>query len=308
MVQNVNDFIKQSAEDFYRSIEQSQLRDAEDNPADLGLHENEIKGQLIRDTVLTHEMVLRAINRACDFFGIPVVQVIKKGFVGELSRDPSTYSDDVFYFNRKQLMEELGIKGEDSLTLVYAHECVHRILQRLPNKDPWIAELACDSFAAIMAGYKGIDVNQFKESVCHREGTDIHPTGFLRGDFIEFFYDYGMNLKNNGMPCSFSMCWDAINNHVKDRLQDIIKARSETTIIENKYDYEGLNLFVNDLDWNLKQARICQEKAASLRNEASKKFEKGDVSNGKDLIKLAEQYESKAKDYLDSASLCTNKK
>ena len=38
MVQNVNDFIKQSAEDFSRSIEQSQLRDAEDNPADLGLH------------------------------------------------------------------------------------------------------------------------------------------------------------------------------------------------------------------------------------------------------------------------------
>lgn len=285
-------------------LEAENIQEIHNAPTELGLHERDISGQLIRDVTLPHEMVHRAIERACGFFGIPVVPTIKSSFVGESNFDVKTLNDDVFLFNRRQLMD-MGIKGEDSLTLVYAHECAHRILQLFPKCDPWIEELACDFFAAVLAGIEGIDTTQFKESLCHGEGTDIHPTGVLRGEFVDFAKFFVEKIKKNGIACTFTLCLDTFNKHVAERLQEILKYRSETKVVEGIYNYDGINLFVNDQEWNLKQARINQEKADSLRNEAKQEIVKGNVSHANDLNKSAEQYESKAKDYRDSASQCS---
>jgi len=304
MSNNIENFQNHLNETTPIPLEQESIQKVNDLPTDLGLHENEIHGQLIRDVILPQEMVHRSIERACDFFGIPIVPTIKASFVGEGNFDIRTLTDDVFLFNRKQLMN-MGIKGEDSLTLVYAHECAHRILQLFPKCDPWIEELACDFFAAVLAGIEGIDATQFKEALCYDEGTDIHPAGFLRGEFIEFARSFAENIKNNGIACTFALCLDAFNKHVREHIQDIMKARSVTTIVEGTYNYDGLNLFVNDQEWNLKQSRINQEKADNLRNEARQEIAKGNISHAKDLNKSAEQYESKAKDYRDSASQCT---
>lgn len=82
--------------------------------------------------VFTDEMVLNAVHRACDFFDIPEVPVINAEGTCMWPNGTTTYEDDVFGFNREQL-QELGVSGEDSLTLIYTHECAHRTLQGFHN-------------------------------------------------------------------------------------------------------------------------------------------------------------------------------
>ena len=102
------------------------------------------------DAELPDEMVVNAVKRACDFFGLPMPEIKYANGVCVWPNDTRTYDDDEFGFNREQLMS-LGISGEDSLTLIYTHECAHRTLQGAYN-DAWEEELACDFFAGVHAG------------------------------------------------------------------------------------------------------------------------------------------------------------
>ena len=108
---------------------------------------------------LSDDMVMSAVHRACDFFGIPEVPVINAQGTCVWPNDSSTYDDDVLGFNREQLMG-LGVGGEDSLTLIYTHECAHRTLQSTYTDD-WEEELACDFFAGVHAGMKGMNIDNF---------------------------------------------------------------------------------------------------------------------------------------------------
>ena len=112
------------------------------------------------------EMVLAAITRACDFFGMSdSAPVIYGESVGVYNGNTSTLDDDVFCFNRMQLMS-MGVCGEDSLTLVYTHECAHRALQQMSYTiDPWHEELACDFFAGVNAGMNNMDITNFQNAL-----------------------------------------------------------------------------------------------------------------------------------------------
>ena len=124
------------------------------------------------DFLLPDEMVAGAIRRACDFFCLPASTFIDNTSVCVWPNDADTVFDDVFGFNREQMMD-MGITGEDSLTLVYTHECAHRMLQGddtlLTDKEQ---ELACDFFAGVHAGIEHIDALPLMEALEDTEGGE----------------------------------------------------------------------------------------------------------------------------------------
>ena len=167
------------------------------------------------DRILPDEMVVNAVHRACDFFGIPEAPVINAHGACVWPNDTTTYNDDVFGFNRDQLMA-LGISGEDSLTLIYTHECAHRALQGAYN-DAWEEELACDFFAGIHAGIKEMGIDNFEASLGSTSGGETHPNGALRADFIEYGKQVALDMKARGIEPTFDSCLERLNQHIEER-------------------------------------------------------------------------------------------
>lgn len=185
----------------------------------------------INDAILPDEMVVNAVHRACDFFGIPEVPVINAHGACVWPNDTSTYDDDVFGFNREQLMS-LGISGEDSLTLIYTHECAHRTLQGAYN-DAWEEELACDYFAGIHAGIKGINIDNFEASLGATTGGDTHPNGALRADFIEYGKQVALEMQARGIELTYDGCLERLNQHILEK---------EGLITEYRERFDALNI------------------------------------------------------------------
>lgn len=179
----------------------------------------------IYDYALSDEMVLSAVTRACDFFGIPEVPVVDAQSTRLWPNDPTTYDDDVLGFNRDQLVAS-GITGEDSLTLIYTHECAHRVLQDVYTDD-WEEELACDFFAGVHAGMRGINMNNFEAATGNSEGTISHPAGALRADFIEFGKQIVQELKDRGVEVTFENCLNRFNEHLSDKDELITEYRAQ---------------------------------------------------------------------------------
>lgn len=214
----------------------------------------------IHDMTLPDEMVLSAVTRACEFFGIPEVPVVNAQGTCVWPNDSTTYEDDVFGFNREQLMS-LGISGEDSLTLIYTHECAHRTLQSTYTDD-WEEELACDFFAGIHAGLKGMNIDNFEASLGQTPGGDTHPNGALRAEFIEYGKQVAEEMQARGVEVTYEGCIARLNQHLeeKDGLIDEYRER----FCSNGLIEDG-NAFVNkgvkgatmaDVEWYEHQARI----------------------------------------------------
>lgn len=169
--------------------------------------------KIIHDISLPDEMVQRAVTRACEFFGIPEVPVVNAHGACVWPNDPTTYEDDVFGFNREQLMS-LGVRGEDSLTLIYTHECAHRTLQSTYT-DGWEEELACDFFAGVHAGMKGMNLDNFEASLGQTPGGDSHPNGALRADFIEYGKHIAEEMQARGVEVTYEGCIARLNQHLE---------------------------------------------------------------------------------------------
>ena len=177
----------------------------------------------MEDVILPDEMVINAVTRACDFFDIPEIPVINAEGTCVWPNDTSTYDDDVFGFNRDELMY-LGVTGEDSLTLIYTHECAHRALQGAYN-DSWEEELACDFFAGLHAGIKGINLDNFEASLGATQGGDSHPNGALRADFVEFGQQVAQEMQERGIEPTFDNCLERLNQHLEEKGELIAEYR-----------------------------------------------------------------------------------
>ena len=176
----------------------------------------EEKGGLINnDFLLTDEMVLGAVKRACDFINLPEVPVIYANGTCVWPNNTTTYADDVFGFNRAQLME-MGISSEDSLTLIYTHECVHRKLQGVYN-DSWEEELVCDFFAGVHAGLRDINIDNFEAALGATTGGASHPVGALRAEFIEFGKQIADEMQDRGIEVTFERCLERLNQHLVEK-------------------------------------------------------------------------------------------
>lgn len=214
----------------------------------------------INDNTLPDEMVLNAVTRACDFFGIPEVPVVNAQGTCEWPNDPTTYDDDVLGFNREQLMS-LGVSGEDSLTLIYTHECAHRTLQSTYTDD-WEEELACDFFAGVHAGMKGMNIDNFEASLGQTSGGNSHPNGALRADFIEYGKQIAEDMQARGIEVTYEGCIARLNQHLEDKsgLIDEYRERFCSNAIadnDNPAHSKGVKgATMADVEWYEHQARI----------------------------------------------------
>lgn len=237
------------------------------------------------DAMLPDEMVVSAVTKACDFFGIPEVPVINAEGTCVWPNDSSTYDDDVFGFNREQLME-LGVSGEDSLTLIYTHECAHRTLQGAFN-DSWEEELACDFFAGVHAGMKGMSIDNFEASLGQLPGSDSHPNGALRADFIEFGQQVAQEMHDRHIEPTYENCLARLNYHLEDKGGLIAEYRERFGVeVDNSAIYIGKTESITDAsheDDNFEALHMDDSKGltAADRNSA--------ISNAKIKIGQAEQ-------------------
>lgn len=167
------------------------------------------------DFLLTDEMVLSAVTRSCDFFNLPEVPVIHADGTCVWPNDTTTYADDVLGFNRAQLMK-MGISGEDSLTLIYTHECAHRTLQGAYN-DSWDEELACDFFAGVHAGLRDINIDNFEAALGATAGGASHPAGALRAEFIEFGKQIADEMQERGIEVTYEGYLERLNQHLEEK-------------------------------------------------------------------------------------------
>lgn len=220
----------------------------------------------INDVVLPDEMVVNAVTRACDFFGIPEVPIINAQGVCVWPNESDTLNDDVFGFNREQLMN-LGISGEDSLTLIYTHECAHRTLQGAYN-DSWEEELACDFFAGIHAGLDDINIDNFEAALGSTPGGDTHPNGALRANFIEYGQQVAQELSARGIEPTFDNCLARLNEHIEEKGGLITEYRAQFESMPSDaasaladgsdihFTGEAKNATMADVEWYEHQARI----------------------------------------------------
>lgn len=220
----------------------------------------------INDDVISDDMVLRSVTRACDFFGIPEAPVIDAQGTCVWPNDPSTYDDDVFGFNRQQLMD-LGVSGEDSLTLIYTHECAHRALQS-SYTDDWEEELACDFFGGVHAGMKGLNLDNFEASLGQTEGSDSHPNGALRAEFIEYGKQVAKEMQDRGVEITFKGCIARLNQHLEEKEGLINEYRERfcsNALADNNGPHSSDDAYINkgvknatmaDVEYYEHQARI----------------------------------------------------
>lgn len=202
----------------------------------------------INDTALPDNMVLSAVQQACNFFGIPEVPVVNAQGTCVWSNDPSTYDDDVLGFNREELMS-MGISGEDSLALVYTHECAHRTLQDVFTDD-WEEELACDFFAGVHAGMRGINMANFEAATGDTSGSASHPSGALRADFIEYGREIAKEMMDRGVEVTYEGCIARLNEHLQDKDELITEYRAHVLSDET----EGMERHPNK---GIKGYKVC---------------------------------------------------
>lgn len=143
---------------------------------------------------LSKEDIKKAIQSACDFFGIPeplvAYDISNSRFAGTMfvNLDPTTFGDDILCYNMKELAS-LGIGSKDAFSLIMTHECAHRFLQNVSFEGPysgsWQHELAADFLMGCRAGLQGMSqIQRVMDGLSKTGGSKTHPKGFLRSDFI----------------------------------------------------------------------------------------------------------------------------
>lgn len=256
------------------------------------------------DFLLPDEMVAGAIRRACDFFCLPASTFIDNTSVCVWPNDADTVFDDVFGFNREQMMD-MGITGEDSLTLVYTHECAHRMLQGddtlLTDKEQ---ELACDFFAGVHAGIEHIDALPLMEALEDTEGGDTHPSGELRAEFIRYGKEMADEMMKQDVPITFEACMERFQSFLSEH--PINDEFCERFTSGNESYSHGEQLSFGS-GWTKDE---YVEKAENCYKEADYYFDKAerseDLSEKKHNLKEAEKWKQRGDEYMQKAKYAEN--
>lgn len=157
---------------------------------------------------LSEKEIMDAIGSACEFFGISYPAFVQDlsnlrfGCTMFLNVDPTSYEDDILYYNMKELAQ-LHVGTKEAFSLIMTHECAHRVLQATnfkgPNNGSWKHELAADYFMGIRAGMQNMrGVAAVKDGLGKTEGSKSHPAGFLRAGFINAGMAWGQTKQLTG--------------------------------------------------------------------------------------------------------------
>ena len=188
------------------------------------------------DFSLPNDMVISAVNSASDFFGLPYPEITYSESTCEMPNDISSYNDDVIGIARSQMIE-IGIYGEDALCLVMTHECCHRALQSYDNMDSWEQELACDYFAGVRAVMQNMETSHFEDVLINLQGSETHPIGNLRVDFVEYGMQVAHKLIDDGIQPTFKNCLEHFNQHLIEEKESIAEQKDDV-LFENSREQE----------------------------------------------------------------------
>ena len=159
---------------------------------------------------LSNDQILYAINSACEYFHIPYPVLTrdltnqKGGYTMFTNYDPKSYGDDVICYNIHELAN-LNVGTLDAFSLIMTHEAAHRALQGVrfegPNNGCWQSELAADFLMGTRAGFFDIkSIGNVIEGLRNTGGSNDHPKGWLRANFIRHGVEVALQLKKTGLP------------------------------------------------------------------------------------------------------------
>lgn len=145
---------------------------------------------------ITEDECVKGIQTACDFFGIPMPNVIKDltnnpgGATFVEPHSPDCLTDDVLCYDLRQL-KRLGVNNYIGFTAVITHECAHRFFQNrlLPGPDfgQREGELVADYFMGVRASLEGMDITTVVNELARQStGSGTHPTGRLRWEYATY--------------------------------------------------------------------------------------------------------------------------
>lgn len=259
------------------------------------LQEVQAEVQATYDFLLPDEMVLEAVHNACAFFDLPEVLIVNSEGVCVWPNSAETFSDDVFGFSRSQMME-MGIRGEDSLTLVYTHECAHRALQDYEGIEGKSEELACDFFAGVHASIADIDTERLSDALGQTIESDTHPAGELRVEAIEYGRSVAEELASQGIPLTFENCMERFEEFLAEHPADAedsfvprAEAFADPVSFGSAYSKEE---YVNKAENCYKEADIYTDKA----NRSESSFDvKHNLDEAKKWRQRGDEYMRKAK-------------
>ena len=251
------------------------------------LQETQMVIQENNDILLPDAMVNDAVSRACDFFGLPAAPILDNADVCIWPGDISTVSDDVFGFSREQLMN-MGISGEDSLTLVYTHECAHRVLQDNEELSGKEKELACDFFAGVHAGMDGMDTKLLVNALGESNESESHPAGELRAEIIEYGQNYAQSMLDKGLLITFDGSMEAFHEFLTEHADSMEIAEPKeyghgesisfgSAYSADEYEAKAENCYKEERHYMDKAARCDNpDDARHNLNEAKKWRQRGD--------------------------------
>lgn len=142
---------------------------------------------------LTEQECIDGIHEICEFFGIPVPQLIQNvtnepgGTTCVINRDTTSLEDDILCFNLNEL-RSMGVTDKISFMAVMTHECAHRVFQNHwfpgPDMGQWESEMVADYFMGVKIGLSGWNVDAVRDALAHERGSGTHPAGDIRSEYV----------------------------------------------------------------------------------------------------------------------------
>lgn len=233
-----------------------------------------------------------AAHSACQFFGLPDVQLKEGETIGVYLENVDTTIDDHFVYNKKEF-EEMGWTSFEDQTKVWTHECGHRILQKMFGPG-WTHELGSDFLVGIREEMLGLGESKFEKSLGKTVASASHPGGQLRLRSIQFGREVAAEMKSKGIQPTWENCIERFRQSEFARYS-----------FENTQSNGFMGLFVNSKDFHEKESQRCAEEANYYAKEAKKAAERGDYAKSKDLVSKSDSFAREAADHQKSKSQCT---
>lgn len=263
---------------------------------------------------LTIDDVNTSIHDASVFFNMESPMIVSEGWTtGVFNGDLTTVNDDVLIFNPEQL-QSMGITEKDGLDLVMTHENTHRALQGVNSGfSDHQEELCCDYMAGVRAGLNSIDTQQMVGSLIDTSETLTHPAGTIRVKAIQEGREFAENYqRENGHSPTFEDCLEHFRSSDAFQLTDnplaiIQNPTAEGVSITNLTNHpdEDLHGFINDKEWNLKEAHAAQKNAEYHEKRTNAAIARGDLSAAKDHESSAARYRKQEQEHIKSAQKST---
>lgn len=263
---------------------------------------------------LTIDDVNASIHDASVFFNMESPMIVSEGWTtGVFNRDLTTVNDDVLIFNSEQL-KSMGITEKEGVDLVMTHENTHRALQGVNSGfSDHQEELCCDYMAGVRAGLNSIDTQQMIGSLIGTSETLTHPAGTVRVKAIQEGREFAENYqRENGHSPTFEDCLEHFQSSDAFLLTDnplaiiqnpTAEGMSETNI--SNHSNEDFHGFINDKEWNLKEAHAAQKNAEYHEKRANEAIARGDLSAAKDHESSAARYRKQEQEHIKSAQRST---